>query len=77
MISSIKKKVLNWLDEMTKLSFNLANKPAILFLIGNTHSPNKREGPIIKSKTQYWSLIYENDERNSCDPKRGYSWWNY
>ena len=56
--------------KMTKISFNLANKSAILFLIGNTGPPNKREAPIIKSKTQYWSLIYENDERNSCDPKR-------
>ena len=49
------KKGLRLFYEMTKLSFNLANKSAILFLIGNTFSPNYREGPIIKSKTQYRS----------------------
>ena len=43
MIISNQKKVFYCLNEMTKLSFNLANNSAISFLIGNACSPIKTE----------------------------------
>ena len=42
-IGSIQEKVFDCFNEMTNLSFDLADKPAILFLIGNSFSPNKRK----------------------------------